>query len=317
MKIMNMLAMALFFNSFTDHAQGAVVGIGSTSQGSAAYTAASAIARVVSENSSHRMRVVPQGGPETTLPMVNSGALEFSVSNSVDVIYAVRGEEIFEGRRHKRLKVVAVLFPLNVGYFVQRDSAIKSIADLAGKRIPVGFGRQKGLALISRAILATEGLGEKDVNAVLSPSGLRSVQDFITGRLDAAVFSVGSGAVAEAHANAGGIRFISISDASETLQTIRTVTPGAFITTLMPAPNLPGIVEKTHIWMTPFILLASEHTSDELVYDVTRLLHGNAKSLVSSAAVLKAFDPMNMRVELEYLEYHPGALKFYAKNKEP
>ncbi|PMR70256.1 TAXI family TRAP transporter solute-binding subunit [Halomonas heilongjiangensis] len=311
--IPSILAAALIIG----HAHAATVGIGSNPQGSVAYSSASAIARVVSENSDHRMRVVPQGGPETTIPMVNDGAMEFSVSNAVDAIYAVRGQEIFEGREYSNMKVVAALFPLNVGFFVHESSDIHNIADLAGKRVPIGFGRQQGLLMMSRAMLATEQLSEDDINGVFTPSGTRGIQDFIAGRTDAAVFSVGSGAVAEANASVGGIRFLSLSDTPEELETIRGVTPGAFIATLSPAPNLPGIIDETNVWMTPFVLLASDNTPDDLVYEVTRLIHDHAESLASAAAVFKSFDPMNMMVELEDIEYHSGALKFYEEIEEP
>ena len=66
------------------------VSIGSNPQGSLAYAVGAGVAKVAIENAGVKMRVVPQGGPVVTLPLLNKGKLDFTVS--VSVVTRVRGK---------------------------------------------------------------------------------------------------------------------------------------------------------------------------------------------------------------------------------
>ena len=49
----------------------------------------------------------------------------------------------YEGRaragKQEKLRVLAVIHPIRVAFFVRKDSDIKTVADLKGKRVPLGF----------------------------------------------------------------------------------------------------------------------------------------------------------------------------------
>lgn len=53
--------------------------LGTNPQGSLAYATGSAISKVGIEKANLRIRVPPQGGPSNTVPLVNSGELDFSI----------------------------------------------------------------------------------------------------------------------------------------------------------------------------------------------------------------------------------------------
>ena len=55
--------------------------IGSNPQGSLAYSTAAGISKLANEVLGFKARVVPQGGPVVTLPLVNNGELDFSISS--------------------------------------------------------------------------------------------------------------------------------------------------------------------------------------------------------------------------------------------
>lgn len=295
---------------FSGSAVAATVGIGSNPQGSIAYTAAAAVSKLVSQESSDQIRVVPQGGPVVTLPMVDGGEIEFSVANAMTAVLAKDGKAMFAGRNHDNLRMVAALFPLRTGIIVQKDSDIQAISDLKGKKVSSGFAKQKGLLMMSQAMLATDGLTEDDVDGVLAPSGARGVEDFMAGKVDAVAFSVGSGLVAQADASVGGVRFLSLPATPEALAAMLEITPGAFIEPVQPAPSLAGIEVATNVWMTPYVLVASDKTPEELVYRVVKLLAENKESLVGAAKVFSDFTPERMKPEIG-IPYHKGALKYF------
>lgn len=286
------------------------VAIGSNPQGSAAYATASAIAKVVSENSDMRMRVVPQGGPVVTIPLVNSGELDFSVSNSIPVFFAQNGGAMFKDKPQPGVKMVAALYNLNVGFFVKADSDIQSFEDLKGKRVSTEFTKQRVLHTMQQAILASAGLTLDDVEGVPVPSGVRGVDDFIAGNVDAGLFSVGSGAVLKADASVGGIRFLPMPLDEAAQAALVAKAPGSYIEELAPAEGRAGIDAPTGVFAGPFLILAGENTPDDMVYEVTKLLHGNPDALKAAAPQFGNFDPGTMAPDLN-IEMHPGAMRFY------
>ena len=61
---------------------------------------------------------------------------------------------------------------------------MKTIADLKGKRVPLGFSAMRTIDTLVKAILATGGLTEKDVTPVMVPNVIRDADDFASGASD-------------------------------------------------------------------------------------------------------------------------------------
>ncbi len=306
--LIGMAAAGLILFSGNLHAK--TVSIGSVPQGSIAYSIAVGISKVALEKAGMQPRVIPHGGPVVSLPLLNNGELDFSVSNSIDVFFAYNGEDVFKGRPQSDVRVVARLIPLRFGFFVQKDSEIMMVSDLKNRKIPAKFPKQTIVQSLAEGVLATFGMTYDQVIGVPVPSGVRGIQDFMEGKLDAACFSVGSGKVAEANASVGGIRFLPVPDTPEALAALRKVTPGALIVPLEPAPNFPGIIETTNVIETPFLVLAGAKTPGETVYHLVKALYENKALLVQSHKAFSDFYPDRMHPELD-LPYHDGALQFY------
>jgi hypothetical protein len=295
---------------FSGNIQAKTVSIGSVPQGSIAYSIAVGVAKVALDKADMQSRVIPHGGPVVSLPLLNNGELDFSVSNSIDVTFAYKGEDVFKGRPQTDVRVVAALIPLRFGFFVRKDSEIKTISDLKNKKISSKFTKQTIVQSLAEGILASFGMNYDQVVGVPVPDGVRGIEDFMEGKVDAACFSVGSGKVAEANASVGGIRFLPVPNTPEALAAMRKVTPGALIATLEPAPNLPGIIETTNVIETPFLVLAGTKTPIEIVYKLVKELYENKELLVQSHKAFSDFSPDKMHPDLG-LPFHEGALKFY------
>lgn len=286
------------------------VGIGSNPQGSAAYSTAASIAKLISEETDLKMRVIPQGGPVVTIPLVHSGELEFSVSNSIPVYFAQQGGAMFKDRPQPGAKMVAALYNLNVGFFVRADSDIKTLEDLRGRAVAAAFTKQKVLAQMQKAILATANMSLDDIVEVPVPSGVRGVDDFIAGKVEAGLFSLTSGKVLQAAASVGGIRWLPIPVDDEAQAKLKAIAPGSYIEVIEPAENRPGIEEPVGLFAGPYLLLAGDNTPEDLVYEVTKALHGGKDALAASNKTFETFKPEAMAPDLD-IELHPGAVRFY------
>jgi len=283
--------------------------IGSNPQGSSAYATGAAVAKVAKDVVGLRARVVPQGGPVVTLPLVDKGRLNFSIAVSVVAAFASQGKAMFKGRPQKNVRVVAVLRTLRLGVFVPKDSKYKTIADLKGARISSGFAKQRIQGLFWRALLNTGNLTYKDVKGVPAPNGVRGVDDFMGGKVDAGMFSITSGKMRQALASRG-FRYISLSSDPAAEKRMQAIAPGSIVETIQPSPAFAGITGPTNIMAAPFIVTANAKVAEDTVYKLTKAMAANKKMMVSAFKGMSGFNPKKMYIDIG-VPYHPGALKYY------
>ena len=283
--------------------------IGTNPQGSSAYATGAAVAKVAKDVLNLRARVVPQGGPVVTLPLVNKGRLDFSIAVSVVTAFAHRGAAMFKGKPQKDVRVVAVLRTLRLGIFVAKDSGINSVADLKGVRLSSGFAKQRIQGLFWRALLNMADLTFKDVKGVPAPNGVRGVDDFMGGKVDAGMFSITSGKMRQALASRG-FRYISLPDDPAAVKKLQAVAPGSVVEKISPSPAFAGVTGPTNIMAAPFIITANAKVSDDLVYKLVKAMAANKKMMVAAFKGMSGFNPDKMHVDIG-VPYHPGAMKYY------
>jgi TRAP transporter TAXI family solute receptor len=288
------------------------IGFGSSGPGSITYSISSALAKIITEQVGVQVRVQPRGGNTVVLPAVNAGEVDFGVGNTNEIAEALSGVGMYEGQKLADLRVVTVLMPTPVALFVRKDSPIKSIKDLKGKRVPGTFTAQKIVQNLVAANLANAGLSWNDVKMVPVPNVLRNADDFIQGRLDTFFFALGTGKVLEADTAVGGIRALSIDPSPEAMARFREHVPQIYAHTVQPSENYPGIVEPTIVPTFDLLLFTNAKTPEELMYKVTKALHDGKASMLASFKTLGAgFSPEHMAKKLPAGEYHPGAVRFY------
>ncbi len=283
--------------------------IGSNPQGSLAYSTAAGVAKVVNETAGLKMRVVPQGGPVVTLPLVDKGELDFSIALSVVAGFGQLGEKMFKGRKQDNVRIVATLFPLHLGFFVRKDSDIKTIADIKGKRVSSKLTKQKIVLITGAAKLATAGLTYNDTIGVPAANGVRQVEDFMAGKIDAVTYSLTSGKTAQAHAKVG-IRVLSLPNTPEAAKAMQKVAPGSIIETIQPNPAYPGVEGPTNVFSAPFLVTASAKTPDDVVYKVVKAIYENRPKLIASHKSFNGMKPEKLHLDIG-MPFHPGALKFF------
>jgi len=304
-------AAAVLFSLSNANAQ--TLSIGSNPQGSLAYATGSAAAKAAIEHADLQMRVVPQGGPNVTIPLVNAGELDFSIANGAVSSEAFDGRGSFK-KAQGDVRVAAVLFNLVSGFMVRADSDIKSLEDLKGKSVASEFLKQKTVGKNAAAVMSTVGISYDDVTPVPVPNGVRGVEDFEAGKVDATYFSLTSGRTKQAAAAVdGGIRILPIANTEEANAILSTAVPGAWISNLKPAKNLPGVEQEQGVFTTPFVVLTSTNTDNETVYNFVKALHGNKDSLVASVGAFKRFSPDKMNTDIG-VPFHDGATKFYSES---
>lgn len=302
-------AAALVTLSGTAWAQ--TIGMGVGRQGFWTYSTGAAISKVASD-AGIRMRVQPHSGTTVYVPSINAGQLEFGLANHLETVYALSGTGLYKGKQQPNLRVVTVIAPLRVTLFVQKDSPIKSLADLRGKRVPGGYASQKIVHLLTRAFLANAGMSFDDVTLVKVPNVVRGANDFAAGKADAFSFALGAGAVSKTAASVGGVRALGVDPSPAAMARLHKLIPVGYAQRLKPAPHLVGIDRERPIFAYDYLTLAGSGTPDELVYKLVKAMHGGKAKLANAFKPLREFNPNGMVKNLgKGVPYHPGAIKFY------
>jgi TRAP transporter TAXI family solute receptor len=303
------ISLSIAAAAFVAPAQAQVLGFGSAPQGSIGYNMSSAIARVMAENGI-QSRVQPYSGSSAVLPLVNSGELDLAVCNVLEIEEATQGEGMYKGRKQPNLRVLGVIFPLYSSIFVRKDSPIKSLAELKGKRIPYGFSAQVTLERIIDAIIATGGLKRSDVVPVLVPNVVRGADDFMEGKLDGGFFALGAGKVAEVDKTVGGIRFLPLSDDPQSLARMKKIMPYAYVTTVKPSPAFVGLDGPTKLMAYDYLVTVGKHVKDDTAYKIAKAMFENKPKLAESLKAFGIWDPNQIHKQMP-AAFHPGAEKFY------
>jgi hypothetical protein len=287
-----------------------IYGIGTGKQGFFTYSAGAAIAKVAADNGLN-LRLQPYGGSSAYVPGVDAGEIEFGLANELETHYAVTGTVIYKDKPQKDLRVIAVLTPLYSQFFVRKDSGIKSIADLKGKRVPTDYVSQKVIDVLTQGTLANAGLSYADIQKVPVPNVVGGADEFAQGKADVFMFALGSGKVSETDAQVGGVRVLPVDPSPEAMARLRKFIPVAYATKLEPGKGLLGIVEPTWIYAYDYLVLANDKVADDVAYKLAKIMHDNKPALAAGFGALSGFDPGRMVKDTGVVQFHPGAIKYY------
>lgn len=310
MSLLRVLAIsaALPFAAGVAHAQ--VISLITTPAGTFSNSAASAMAKVVTEKAKIRMTVQAQAS--SGYEELEAGSAELTVSNSFDSTFFATGTGEYASRGpSKTLRHVAAIMPYRVAMHVRADSKIMKISELKGKRVSSDFNAQKTIGRIIAAHLANGGLSYKDVKGVPAPNVFRQAEDFKAGKVDVMFFAMGSPQVKEAAAALGGLRVLEVDASPAAVKRMEDLLPGAYTINVTPSPATDGVTKPTNLVAFDMNLNTSAKVSDDVIYRVTKALYENKKDLLDTFPPFALFNPEMMSKIQIGIEFHPGAIKFY------
>ena len=309
------LAAAVGFGLAATGASAQTVGFGSTPGGGWTNSSANAIAKVVVENTKIKMRVQPQGSQP--LNNVNADVLQFGIANTYDSSFFKNGTGFYKGNGEKKnLRVAAVLAPLYGALYVRKDSPMKTIKDIKGKRVSSDFSAQKSVLQSMTGLLANGGLTWDDVQKVPAPNVPRSADDFIAGKTDVLYFALGSAKVIQAAAKVGGLRVLHLDSSPEAIKRLTDYLPGSAVEVVQPGKGREGLNEPTGVLRNYMLINTNSKVPDELVYNVLKAIRDNKQQMISTFPGLRGFNPDKMYAPVPGMEYHPGAIKFFKETKQ-
>lgn len=224
-----------------------------------------------------------------------------------DTVYqAYTGTGAFEGRQVADVRAIASVYPNAVQLVALQGSGINSLADLVGKRVSVG-APGSGTELNALALLESNGINYSDftvqrLNFNETADALRD------GDIDAGFWSVGPPTSSILSlATTRDIQLISFTE--EEIQKAVAVEP-VFAPYTLPANMYEGVTEDTLTISIPNVLAVNAAMSDELAYQITKVLFEKVDEL-------RAIHPAANDTTVEFtmtstpIPLHPGALRYF------
>jgi TRAP transporter TAXI family solute receptor len=275
-------------------------GIATMQPGTLSHTSASAIAKVLKEKGGMNVLVQPTGGESTLIPLVSRGESDLGIANIFEVEFAKAGSP--------NMRLIGSLHPLRGAFWVRKDTPMKTIADLKGKKVVLGFSAMRTIDPMIKAILASGGLTEKDVTPVLVPNVVRGAEDFASGASDMFFFAFGAPKVREVDATVGGIRALEIPVSG--MPAAKKILPEGYLSPAAPNPFFVGVEKPMGVYTWDNMIFTNAKVKDEVVYKMIETLEKNKADLVAVQPALRDFSAANLYKKYD-IPYHPGALKYF------
>lgn len=290
------------------------VTLGTNPPGSIFYTVASGLAKAVSQAAPFQMTLQPYAGTSTFLPLLNSGEMEFGVVNAVDMVLTYRGPDFKVGGRNPfphapNVRLVMRGSPLLVGLLVRKDSPIKGIRDIKGKRMTGEYPAHLAVWYNMFGHLASAGMTWDDVKIVPVPAVNDGVDALVHGRADVTEHALNSAKVKEADA-AVGVRHVSDDCSPEGAARLRAAVPG-YYPRIIKAGTATAVAEDTCFIAYDIYLGAGKDVPDAVVEAALKAIWENVDKLPPLHPIFKQWTRERAVTPDPTIPYHPGAIRFY------
>src|SRR4030095_5300796 len=201
-------------------------GFSTMQPGTLNHTSGSAVAKVLKEKANLNVVVQPTAGESVLIPLVSRGEAELGIANIFEVVAAKQSAP--------DIRLIGSLHPLRGAFWVRKDTTMRTMADLKGKKVGMGYSAMRTIDPMVKAILAAGGLTEKDVTPILIPNVIRGADDFASGAADMFFFAFGAPKVREVDVTVGGIRALEIPASG--IAAARKILPEGYLTPAQPNP---------------------------------------------------------------------------------
>ncbi len=239
------------------------------------------------------------------LNLIQAGRGEVAFTLGDSLSFAAKGDaEMGFPKPLDKLRTMAAIYPNYIQIVASRDSGIKTLADLKGKRVSVGAPKS-GTEVNARSVFAAAGLTYDDMNVQYLPFG-ELVELMKNRQLDATLQSAGLGVASIRDlASSVPITVVSVPDAL-----VAKIDDPAFIAATIPAGTYDGQGEAVPTVAINNYLVTREDLADDEVYTLTKAMFANLDDLVTAHSAAKAISLENAAMRPP-VPLHPGAARFY------
>jgi len=273
------------------------------------YPLGGALAKIFNDNiEGVNANVQSTGASVENVGLIAKGEAEIAFIQNDITYYAITGTENFEGKEKvTNLRGMAMLYPEVVQVIATKDSGIKSISDLRGKKVAIG-APGSGVEANARQILAVHGMTYNDLGKADYLSFNEAAEQLKNKQIDAAFITAGipTSAVTEV-AQTADIVVIPIE--SQKIEELNKDYP-FYTEVVIPANTYGGQNSDVTTAAVMAMLVVPESLDEDLVYKLTKAMFENRQVIIDTHS---RGNDIKLETALKGMpiELHPGAQKYY------
>ncbi len=231
------------------------------------------------------------------------GEIAFTLGDSLKAAWEGDAEAGFKTKLDK-LRTIGAIYPNYIQIVATAESGIKTLADLKGKSLSVGAPKS-GTELNSRAILAAAGMSYKDMAKIEYLPFAESVDLMKNRQLNATLQSAGLGVASlKDLSTSSEINVVSVPK-----EIVDKIGP-PFVSVVIPANTYTGQDKDVPTAAVVNYLVTSSAVSDDLAYQMTKLIYESLPELANAHAAGKEIKLAAAAADSP-VPLHPGAIRYY------
>lgn len=268
------------------------------------YGYGSVLAQAVSNETGTKVTAVVSNGSQDNIEQMDMNTAQLGFVQSDVMSYAYDGTNLFEGMPITGFSTVAALYMEQV-QIVTVDPAIKTVADLAGKRVSIGSSGS-GVYYNALDVLGAYGLTEDDITPTYQSFG-DSVDALTDGKIDAAFVVAGAPTVAVTTlATSKDVYLVSLD--AEHIAALKETSP--YYSEYTIGKDVYGTEEDCTTVAVGAVVIARDDVSKDDVYNFVSTIFEKSGSLAHDKA--KDLD-LEFATSITNIPYHPGAAEYFAE----
>lgn len=267
------------------------------------------IAQHATNNAGISVTGIVGNGSQANVQELQSGNAELAFCQSDVMAYAYNGSNLFD-TKVDCFSTVAALYMEQV-QIVTLDPDIKTVADLAGKKVSIGAAGS-GVYFNAIDILGAYGLSEADIIPTYQ-SFSDSANDLKDGKIDAAFIVAGAptNAVTDLAATKD-VSLVSLDDEHIDALTAKS----DYYTKNVISRDVYDTDEDVTTVAVGAVILARDDVSADAVYALVKDIFDNAPDLVSSHAKYGELS-LDFAASVTSVPYHAGAARYFSEKGYP
>lgn len=253
-----------------------------------------------------KVQVQPTKASVENLNLLNTRKGEIALTLGDTLSNAWKGDaEAGFPQRLTSLRVIAAAYNNYIQIVASKDSGIKTLADLKGKRISVGAPKS-GTEINARAVLGAAGLKYEDFSKVEYLGFGESVDLMKNRQIDVTLQSAGLG-VASIRDLANSIPIVLVPVPADI---VKKIGDPAYLSTEIPANTYPGMAGAVPAAAVGNYFVSTDKVSNDLAYKMAKGMVEGLDQLYAAHSAAKGIVKDQM-AKNPPVPLHPGAEKYY------
>ena len=278
--------------------------IGTASPGGTYYVYGEGLAKILTRALDLPVVRLATEGPAQNIELLETGEAKLGFVTIGIALQAWNGTGVWEGKRPARsMRAILPMYDTPFQFLVLQESGIRSIAEMAGKRVGVGPRGGTSAAYFPQFFQTLK----TPVNLVFGDWAELAAQVHQRA-LD--VLAVGAGVPFPSFVELetkGKVRYIAFG--AEQIAALRLAMP-ELTPSRIPAGTYPSLLRHYQTLGLYNFVVAHADLPDDLVYNVVRTVFENHGEMMEAHAAAAATVPANIDRN-SFLPLHPGAIRYY------